>query len=103
MAEATLIRARAAGDKAVVRLLMSHPMETGLRKDSDGRLVPAWHIQQVTAEWNGQLVLNVQWGPSVSKNPFLQFSIRGAKAGDRVRITWVDNRGETRSDQATVA
>jgi sulfur-oxidizing protein SoxZ len=103
MAEPTLIRARAAGDKATVRLLMSHPMETGLRKDAQGKLVPAWHIQQVTAEWNGQTVLRVQWGTSVSKNPFLQFSIRGAKAGDLVRVSWVDNRGESRSDQATIA
>jgi sulfur-oxidizing protein SoxZ len=97
------IRAQAAGDKATVRVLMAHEMETGLRKDSSGKLVPAWYIQQVSASHNNKVVLTAQWGPSVAKNPFLQFSVRGAKVGDKVSITWTDNRGETRTDEATVA
>jgi sulfur-oxidizing protein SoxZ len=49
------IRAQAAGDKATIRVLMSHEMETGLRKDASGKLVPAWHIQEVLAQLNGKL------------------------------------------------
>ena len=103
MADPMRIRAQAAGDKATVRVLMAHEMETGQRKDAAGKAIPAWYIQQVTAQHNGKTVLTAQWGPAVSKNPFLQFSIRGAKAGDKVGIAWVDNRGDQRSDEATVS
>ncbi|MBE7416353.1 MAG: thiosulfate oxidation carrier complex protein SoxZ [Ideonella sp.] len=103
MADPMRIRAQMAGDKATVRVLMSHEMETGQRKDSAGKVIPAWYIQDVTAALNGKPVLTAQWGPSVSKNPFLQFSVKGAKAGDKITITWKDNRGDTRTDEATVS
>ncbi|QBK06317.1 thiosulfate oxidation carrier complex protein SoxZ [Hylemonella gracilis] len=97
------IRAQMAGDKATIRVLMSHEMETGLRKDAAGQTIPAWFIQTVTAALNGKAVFSAQWGPSVSKNPFLQFNLKDTKAGDKVAVTWVDNRGETRTDEATVS
>jgi sulfur-oxidizing protein SoxZ len=97
------IRAQVAGDKATVRVLMSHEMETGLRKDSAGKAIPAWFIQEINASLNGKPVMSAQWGPSVSKNPFLQFSVKGAKAGDKVTVTWKDNKGETRTDEAVVS
>lgn len=97
------IRAQVAGDKANVRVLMSHEMETGQRRDSAGKLVPAWYIQEVIATHNGKQVLEAQWGPSIAKNPFLQFSVKGAKAGDKIVVTWKDNKNETRSDEATVS
>lgn len=103
MADPMRIRAQAADGKATVRVLMSHEMETGLRKDSAGKVIPAWFIQDVTASLNGKPVLTAQWGPSVAKNPFLQFNVKGAKAGDKITIVWVDNRGETRTDEATVS
>jgi len=80
------IRAQASGDKVTVRVLMSHEMESGQRKDASGKLVPAWHIQDVTASLNGKPVFSCEWGPAVSKNPFLQFAIKGAKAGDERKI-----------------
>ncbi|WP_422013363.1 thiosulfate oxidation carrier complex protein SoxZ [Roseateles sp.] len=97
------IRAQAAGDKTTVRVLMSHEMETGLRKDAAGKTIPAWFIQEVTAQLNGKPVFTAEWGPSVSKNPFLQFVVKGAKAGDKIAVTWRDNKGETRTDEATVS
>jgi sulfur-oxidizing protein SoxZ len=103
MADPMRIRAQSAGDKATIRVLMSHEMETGLRKDAAGKTVPAWYIQEVSATLNGKSVMTAQWGPSVSKNPFLQFAIKGAKAGDKVGVTWVDNKGDKRSDEATVS
>jgi len=102
MADPMRIRAQSAGDKTTVRVLMSHEMETGQRKDSAGKLIPAWFIQEVTAAHNGKPVLTAEWGPSISKNPFLQFVVKGAKAGDKITISWVDNKGEKRSDEATV-
>ena len=103
MADPMRIRALATGDKATVRVLMSHEMESGQRRDGNGKLVPAWHIAEVTAEHNGKVVMTAEWGPAVSKNPFLQFTIKGAKAGDKVSITWKDNKGDSRTDEATVS
>ena len=103
MADPMRIRAQASGDKTTVRVLMSHEMETGQRKDASGKVIPAWFIQEVTATLNGKTVMTAQWGPSVSKNPFLQFNLKGAKAGDKVGITWVDNKGDKRTDEATVS
>jgi sulfur-oxidizing protein SoxZ len=103
MADPMRIRAKVEGDKAVVRVLMSHEMETGQRKDSAGKVIPAWFIQDVTVAHNGKTVMTAQWGPSVSKNPFMQVNVKGAKAGDKVTISWADNKGDKRSDEATVA
>ncbi len=103
MADPMRIRAQVAGTSATVRVLMSHEMETGLRKDSAGKVIPAWYIQQVSAALNGKGILTAQWGPAVSKNPFFQFNVKGAKAGDKIAVTWVDNKGEKRTDEATVS
>ena len=103
MADPMRIRAQASGGNAVVRVLMSHEMETGQRKDSAGKVIPAWFIQEVTAQHNGKTVMTAQWGPAVAKNPYLQFVVKGAKAGDKIAISWVDNHGDKRTDEATVA
>ena len=103
MADPMRIRAQVAGDKATVRVLMAHEMETGQRKDTAGKVIPAWYIQDVSAQLNGKTVLTAQWGPAVSKNPFLQFNLKGAKAGDKVSVSWTDNKGEKRTDEATVS
>ncbi len=97
------IRAQASGNQATVRVLMNHEMESGQRKDASGRTVAAWHIQDVNVSLNGRPVLSAEWGPAVSRNPFVQFVIKGAKAGDRLAISWRDNRGETRTQEAVVA
>jgi len=103
MADPMRIRAQAQGGNAVVRVLMSHEMETGQRKDSAGKTIPAWHITDVTASLNGKPVFSAEWGPAVSKNPFLQFTLKGAKAGDKVSVTWKDNKGDSRTDEATIS
>ena len=103
MADPTRIRAQMAGDKAQVRVLMAHEMESGQRKDSAGKTVPAWHIQQVSIALNGRPVLSAQFGTAVAKNPYLQFQLKGAKPGDKVAVSWRDNRGDSRTDEATVA
>lgn len=102
MADPMKIRAAMAGDKVEVKVLMAHEMETGQRKDSKGAVIPAWFIQTVTATVNGKTVLSAEWGPAVSKNPFLSFRCAG-KPGDKVTITWVDNHGDKRTDEAVVA
>ena len=103
MSEAMKIRAQAQGEKTTVRVLVGHEMESGQRRDAAGKVVPAWFIQSISAAWNGKPVMSAQWGTAVSKNPFMQFSFKGGKAGDKVAVTWVDNRGDKRTDEAVVA
>jgi sulfur-oxidizing protein SoxZ len=97
------IRAQAAGDKVTVRVLVSHDMESGQRRGADGKLVPAHFIQTIVATCNGKTVMSAQWGPAVSKNPFVQFMFTGAKAGDKIVVSWVDNKGDKRSDEAVIS
>ncbi len=103
MSDPMRIRAQMQGSGAVIRVLMGHEMETGLRRDAAGKLVPAWHITEVTAALNGKPVLSAQWGTAIAKNPFTQFTLKSAKAGDTITVSWIDNHGDRRTDQATVA
>jgi sulfur-oxidizing protein SoxZ len=96
------IRATEQPDGVEVRVLMSHEMETGQRRDSAGNLVPAWYIQNVVVSYAGKPVLTAEWGPAVSKNPYLQFKFKGGKKGEKVTVTWTDNKGETRTDEAVI-
>ena len=103
MADPMRIRAQIKDGLTDVRVLMAHPMETGLRKDSTGKTIPAHFINNVKATSAGRTVLTARWGQAISQNPFLQFRFKGAKAGDKVSITWIDNTGDTRTDEAVIA
>ena len=103
MSDPMRIRAQVQGVGAVVRVLMSHEMESGQRKDAAGATIPAWHITEVQAALNGKPVLTAQWGTAVAKNPFMQFTVKGAKSGDKISIAWTDNRGDKRTDEVVVA
>lgn len=103
MADPMKIRAKAEPSGVVdVKVLFNHEMETGQRKDAAGKIIPAHFIQNVTATYQGRTVLSAQWGPAVSKNPFLNFKFKGGAKGEKVQITWVDNKGDTRTDEATI-
>ena len=103
MAEPMKIRATVKGDVADVRILMMHPMETGQRKDERGNLVPPHFIQNVVVTHNGKVVFNADWSQAVSRNPFLGLRVKGAKVGDNISVTWVDNRGDKRTDAVSVS
>jgi sulfur-oxidizing protein SoxZ len=103
MGEPMKIRASLVGDSTEVKVLMSHEMESGQRKDAQGQTIPAWFIQTVTVTWNDKTVLSAQWGTAVSKNPFLSFKFKGGAKGDRITVSWTDSRGDTRTDVAAVA
>lgn len=103
MADPMKIRATMQGDVADVKVLMNHPMETGLRKDAKtGQLVPAHYISTVMAKLNGAVVLDGALSGAVSKNPYLGFKVKGAKSGDKIELSWEDNKGGKRTDTATV-
>jgi sulfur-oxidizing protein SoxZ len=97
------MRANIDGDVTTLKALISHPMETGSRKDSKtGKMIPAHFIQEVVCEHKGNTVLTANWGPAVSKNPYLSFRFSGAAAGDTVKLSWVDNKGEKDSAETTI-
>jgi len=97
------IRALAKDGVTEVRVLISHVMETGQRKDSAGALIPAHFITELTAKHNDRLVLSAEFGPSVSTNPYVAFKFNGGSKGDKLVVTWVDNKGESRSDEVRIA
>ncbi|MBI2277037.1 MAG: thiosulfate oxidation carrier complex protein SoxZ [Dechloromonas sp.] len=98
------MKIRAANKEGVteVKVLVSHEMETGQRKDSAGAVVPAWFITELSAKHNDKIVLSSEFGPSVSKNPYLAFKFKGGAKGDKIVVSWKDNKGETRSDEAVI-
>jgi len=103
MADAMKIRAQLRGDLADIKVLMFHPMETGLRKDPlSGELIPLHFIRHLVVTHNGKVVMDAQWSRAISKNPFVNFRIRGAKAGDKVAISWEDSKGATASMETTL-
>jgi sulfur-oxidizing protein SoxZ len=102
MADNMKIRAQLKGGLVEVKLLMSHPMETGRRKDDADQLVPAHFVQLVTATLNGKVVLEAEWGTGISKNPYLTFRLKNAQLGDQLTITWVDNRGDSVTQSVAV-
>ena len=97
------IRANVTGDTVEVKVLIRHDMETGQRKDAAGKTVPAHFIQTLVAKWKDKVVLDAQLGTSVSKDPFFSFKFKGGAKGEKVTVKWVDNKGDSRTDEATIA
>lgn len=103
MADPMKIRATVQGDVADIRVLMAHPMETGQRKDPQGNLVPVHFIQNIAVTLNGKTVMEGQTSQAISRNPVFAIKVKGAKVGDKVAITWTDNKGDKRTDEATIS
>jgi sulfur-oxidizing protein SoxZ len=103
MANPMRIRASATGDVIEVKALIRHDMETGQRKDPAGNVIPAHFIQTLVAKCNDKVVLDAQIGTSISKDPFLSFKFKGGAKGDKITVTWVDSKGDTRTDETVVS
>jgi sulfur-oxidizing protein SoxZ len=94
MAGSIKLNVKLKGNIADVKSLMLHPMETGARKDPDtGAIIPAHHITQLIFTNNGKEVMIANFSTAVSKNPYFGFSFEGAKAGDTLKVTWIDSNG----------
>lgn len=96
------IRAKLTGDMTEIKLIISHPMETGRKKNDFDQIIPAHFIQLVSITLNDIPVLEAQWGTGIAKNPYLTFRIKGAKVGDKVNVTWLDNLGQSGTQDALV-
>jgi sulfur-oxidizing protein SoxZ len=103
MAGPMKMRATWANGFTDVRVLMTHPMETGQRKDPDGSLVPMHFIQTISVQLNGKTVVDCEVSQGVSRNPVFSFRIKGGARGDKITVAWQDNKGESNSLDAAVA
>ncbi|MEJ2608498.1 MAG: thiosulfate oxidation carrier complex protein SoxZ [Candidatus Thiodiazotropha sp.] len=98
MAKSIKIRAKEKDGVTTVKALMTHPMETGGRKDKKtGKAIPAHFIQEVLCKHNGNTVMTAEWSGGVSKNPYISFKFSGAAKGDEVELSWTDNKGQSDS------
>ncbi len=103
MAKTIKIRAKVKDGITTVKSLITHPMETGLRKNKKtGELIPAHFIQEVIVKHNGKEVINCEWGGSISKNPYLAFKFKGGKKDDIIELSWKDNKGQSDSVTAKI-
>ncbi len=93
---ATKIKARKKGKATEILVLVQHPMETGTRKDKKTKkVIPAHFIQTLKFTINGKSVADVAMGIGISKNPLVGIRVKNAKSGDKISVSWKDNKGET--------
>lgn len=98
------LRAKITDGVTAVKVLISHPMETGLQKDKKtGEKIPAHFIQEVVCKHKDTTVMTANWGGAISKNPYLSFNFKGAAAGDTISLSWVDNKGEKDSADGAIS
>jgi sulfur-oxidizing protein SoxZ len=102
MSEPIRIRCRLRGDVAEVQVLMPHPMETGLRVDEAGARVPVHHITDVAVTLAERSVFAANMSFAVSRDPVIAFRVGGARAGERLRVTWRDSNGDSRADETVI-
>ncbi len=103
MADPIKIRVQQHGDFADIRILMQHPMETGQRRDEQGKTVAAHFIQTFTVKHNGQPIIEGQLNTSISRNPLFAFKSRGIRPGDKLAVSCQDNSGAQRQDEITLS
>ncbi|MBL3569726.1 thiosulfate oxidation carrier complex protein SoxZ [Rhodovulum sulfidophilum] len=92
----------AAGETVVIKTLISHQMESGQRKDSDGTPIPRSIINRFSVAFNGQNVVDVALAPAISTNPYFEFEAVIPEAGDMV-FTWYDDDGSVYEDVKSIA
>ena len=100
MASSIRVRAIAKGETTEVQTLIQHPMDSGFIKDENGEFIPPHYIKELTFEHNGRPVFVADWGTAVSKDPYVRFAFQGGNKGDDLKVSWVDNKGQ--SDTTTV-
>lgn len=90
-----------AGETVVIKTLISHEMESGQRKDKDGKTIPRKIINKFTCEFNGQPVFSCDIDPAISANPYFEFSAKMTESGT-FKFSWVDDDGSTYTDEQTI-
>jgi len=103
MANSIRVRTKLKEGITQVKALITHPMETGRRKDKKTKeTIPAHFIQEVVCMWKDKEVMKALWSGGVSKNPYIAFRFKGAEKGDIIRLSWIDNKGGSGSTEAEI-
>jgi sulfur-oxidizing protein SoxZ len=91
-----------AGEIIEIKALVQHVMETGNRKDADGRPIPRNIIHTFTVTFEGAPVLSADWGSGIAANPFIGFYFKVPGPGT-LEFTWIDDAGERTIERAPVS
>lgn len=94
-------KSASAGEVVTIKTLISHPMESGQRKDSDGNTIPRSIINRFTCELNGNMVLDAKLEPAISTNPYIEFEAKIDEAGE-LKFTWYDDDGSVYEDSKAI-
>lgn len=103
MADPLKLRATVKGDEGEIRVLIPHPMESGQRRTPAGQTVPAHYITSISLALNGKPVIEAALGTAISANPLFAFQLAGVKVGDKLSVSWLDNKGQRGSGEALFA
>ena len=97
------VKTKAKEKKGIVKtkILIKHPMESGMRKDKEGNLIPIHHLKELKVDYKGEIVFQGEFGTGVSKDPFVAFSFKGTK-GDTFTVEAIDSKGETGGGEITI-
>lgn len=90
-----------ADEVITIKTLISHPMESGQRKDKDGKVIPRSIINRFTAEFDGQSIVDVTLEPAISTNPYIEFDVKVPASG-AFKFTWYDDDGSVYEDSHTI-
>jgi sulfur-oxidizing protein SoxZ len=96
------VRAIANDEITEVQVLIQHPMDSGFVKDDKGEIIPPHFIQELIFEHGGRKIFVADWGTAISKDPYVKFSFKGGSKGDELKISWVDNKGESDTTTARI-
>jgi sulfur-oxidizing protein SoxZ len=94
-------RTASKGEVMEIKTLISHPMETGYRRDVQGRLIPRHIIHTFTCTYNGEQVFRADWHPAVAANPYLAFYTVATESGS-LRFEWIDDTGTVYATEAEI-
>lgn len=95
-------RSAEAGEVITIKTLISHPMESGQRRDGDGNVIPRSIINRFTCEFNGETVIDVTLEPAISTNPYFEFEAVVPESGT-FEFTWYDDDGDVYTDTQEIA
>ena len=88
------IRTNRVAGKTQIRILIAHPMENGLNRNTKtNELIPAHFIQLLTVKYNEEVIVTCNMDARISKDPYFAFMLKGGNAGDKISISWTDNLG----------
>ena len=85
-----------------VRALINHPMSLGQRDRTSGKFTNAHYVEDVVVALNGKTIVQGDLSSGIASNPYLMFTVRGAMPGDKLRLSWKDNRGGSDFHETTL-